>query len=73
MWVWKKPKGEGARVRGERRMREMSLTPVEGSLLPSGFGRMGRELYSLTPRSEALYLLWKGRERQGEILSIYFS
>lgn len=44
MWVWKRQKGERARVRGERRIEEMSLTPVEGSLLPSGFGRMGREL-----------------------------
>lgn len=37
-------RGEGAGVRGERRLGEMSHTPVEGSLLPSGFGRMGREL-----------------------------
>lgn len=37
-------RGEGAGVRGVRRPREGSLTPVEGSLLPSGFGRMGREL-----------------------------
>lgn len=33
-----RPKGEGVRLG------EVSLTPVEGSLLPSGLGRMGREL-----------------------------